>query len=129
MDECEAQISSVLLQRGPYLGTCPVYDVTLRVDGAATWNGGRLVDRLGSSEAQIDVNDYNRLASFIERARFVGCKLGGFMSHQAFRGALASLAGATSPVPAGFVDLLGTIHTTRRAAQACLVLGGADHAR
>ena len=101
MDECEAQISSVLLQRGPYLGTCPVYDVTLRVDGAATWNGGRLVDRLGSSEAQIDVNDYNRLASFIERARFVGCKLGGFMSHQAFRGALASLAGATSPVPAG----------------------------
>lgn len=66
------QITSVSLQRGACFGRCPVYDVTLRADGTATWNGESFVDRLGRQEAQIDLNDYGRLVRFLERAGFFG---------------------------------------------------------
>jgi hypothetical protein len=70
--EYDTQITSVTLQRGPCFGTCPVYEVTLAADGAATWNGERFVDRLGRHQGQVDLNDYGRLARFIQRAGFFG---------------------------------------------------------
>jgi hypothetical protein len=70
MAEYTAQITSVTLQRGPCFGTCPVYEVTLAADGTATWNGDRFIDRLGRYQGQMDLNDYGRLARFIQRADF-----------------------------------------------------------
>jgi hypothetical protein len=64
------QIASVSLQRGPCFGTCPIYDATLRADGTATWHGERFVERLGRHEGQINLNDFGRLARFVERAGF-----------------------------------------------------------
>jgi hypothetical protein len=63
-------ITSVTLRRGACFGTCPIYEVTLRADGTATWDGERFVDRLGHFEGSVDVNDVARLARFIERADF-----------------------------------------------------------
>jgi hypothetical protein len=72
MQETEASIASVTLQRGPCFGRCPVYEVTLAADGAATWNGERFVDRIGSYRGQVDLNDYDKLTRFICRAGFFG---------------------------------------------------------
>jgi hypothetical protein len=66
----DAGITSVTLRRGACFGTCPIYEVTLRSDGTATWDGERFVDRLGHFEGHVDVNDFDRLAQFIERADF-----------------------------------------------------------
>jgi hypothetical protein len=65
-------ISSITLRRGACFGTCPIYEVTLRADGAATWDGERFVDRLGHHEGEVDVFDFGRLARFVERAGFFG---------------------------------------------------------
>jgi Domain of unknown function (DUF6438) len=68
MDEYQAEITSITLRRGPCFGTCPMYEVTLAADGAATWYGERFVDRLGRHQGQVDVNDFGRLARFMQRA-------------------------------------------------------------
>lgn len=70
MDEYRADITSVTLRRGPCFGTCPTYQVTLAVDGTASWYGERFVNRLGRHHGQVDVNDFGRLARFIQRAGF-----------------------------------------------------------
>jgi hypothetical protein len=72
MAEYGAEITSVTLQRGPCFGMCPVYEVTLAADGTATWSGERFVDRVGSYQGQVDLNDYGRLVRFIQRAGFSG---------------------------------------------------------
>ena len=72
MAEYSAEITSVTLRRGPCFGTCPVYQVTLARDGAATWDGERFVHRPGRYHGQVDVNDVDRLARFIDRAGFFG---------------------------------------------------------
>ena len=72
MAEYGAEITSVTLRRGACFGTCPVYEVTLAADGSAAWNGERFVDRIGSYQGQVDLNDYGRLARFIQRAGFLG---------------------------------------------------------
>lgn len=72
MAEHSTEITSVTLRRGPCFGMCPVYEVTLAADGAATWSGERFVDRVGSYQGQVDLNDYGRLARFIQRAGFFG---------------------------------------------------------
>jgi Domain of unknown function (DUF6438) len=71
MDEYQAEITSITLRRGPCFGTCPMYEVTLAADGAATWYGERFVDRLGRYQGQVDVNDFGRLARFMQRAGFL----------------------------------------------------------
>ena len=70
MNSYSTDISSVKLRRGPCFGTCPMYEVTLRADGTATWDGERFVDRLGLHQGAVDVNDFGRLARFVERADF-----------------------------------------------------------
>jgi uncharacterized protein DUF6438 len=70
MDEHRAEITSVTLRRGPCFGACPMYEVALVADGMATWDGERFVDRLGRHQGRVDVNDFERLARFIQRAGF-----------------------------------------------------------
>jgi Domain of unknown function (DUF6438) len=72
MEEYQEEMTSVTLRRGPCFGTCPMYEVTLTADGSASWHGERFVDRLGHHEGQVDVNDFGRLARFIQRAEFFG---------------------------------------------------------
>jgi Domain of unknown function (DUF6438) len=71
VEEYGAQITSISLERGACFGSCPIYKVTLRSDGTATYDGERFVDRIGEYQAQIDLNDYSRLAGFVERAGFL----------------------------------------------------------
>jgi hypothetical protein len=72
MEEYRGGMTSVTLRRGLCFGTCPMYEVTLTAEGSATWHGERFVDRLGYHEGQVDVNDFGRLARFIQRADFFG---------------------------------------------------------
>jgi hypothetical protein len=72
MQEYGAELTSITFRRGACFGACPIYEVTLRSDGTATWDGERFVDRLGHYEGQVDLNDYGRLAGFIQRAGFFG---------------------------------------------------------
>jgi Domain of unknown function (DUF6438) len=71
MDEYQAEITSITLRRGPCFGACPMYEVMLAADGAATWYGERFVDRLGRDQGQVDINDFGRLARFMQRAGFL----------------------------------------------------------
>jgi hypothetical protein len=66
----EDEISSITLRRGPCFGTCPVYEVTLRSDGLATWDGERFVQRVGRYTGEIGLEEYGRLARFVHRAGF-----------------------------------------------------------
>jgi len=68
----EPPIISVTLQRGACFGSCPIYEVTLAADGAATWHGERFVDRVGDYQGQADLNDVGRLNRFVSRAGFLG---------------------------------------------------------
>lgn len=70
MNEYQTEITLITLRRGPCSGACPMYEVTLAADGAATWDGERFVDRLGRYQGQVDVNDFGRLARFMRRAGF-----------------------------------------------------------
>lgn len=72
MTNSQPQIASVTLRRGPCRGFCPAYEVTLRSDGSADWDGERHVDRIGRFHGQFDSNDFQDLARFIERAGFFG---------------------------------------------------------
>lgn len=68
--EYGAEVTSITLRRGACFGTCPIYEVTLNADGTATWDGERFVDRLGQYKGEVDLNDYRRLAGFVQRAGF-----------------------------------------------------------
>jgi len=52
------------------MGTCPVYSVTLRQDGTASWHGEIFTDPLGDAVAYIDGPDFHALAGFVERSGF-----------------------------------------------------------
>jgi hypothetical protein len=71
MPDYSEQITSVTLRREPCFGRCPVYEVTLAADGHATYDGVRFVDRLGRYQGEVDLNDYERLAHFIQRVDFL----------------------------------------------------------
>lgn len=47
-----------------------MYEVTLAADGTATWYGERFVERLHRHQGTVDVNEFGRLARFIQRADF-----------------------------------------------------------
>jgi hypothetical protein len=49
-----------------------MYEVTLRSDGAATWYGERFVARLGRYTGEVSVDEYQKLARFIQRAELLG---------------------------------------------------------
>ena len=72
MDNTTMQITAVTLRRGGSRGFFPAYEVTLRADGSADWNGERFVLRIGRFYGQFDVRNFAKLAMFVER---VGCLL------------------------------------------------------
>ncbi len=68
------QITAVTLRRGGSRGFFPAYEVTLRADGSADWNGERFVLRIGRFYGQFDVRNFAKLAMFVERVGFFGWK-------------------------------------------------------
>jgi hypothetical protein len=70
MEGYQDKTESITLRRGPCFGTCPEYEVTLRSDGSATWDGERFVQRLGHYRGEVAVDEYDRLARFVQRAGF-----------------------------------------------------------
>lgn len=74
MDNATVQITAVTLRRSGSRGFSPAYEVTLRADGSADWNGERFVLRIGRFHGQFDVRNFAKLAMFIERAGFFGWK-------------------------------------------------------
>lgn len=65
-----AQITAVTLRRGGCYGQCPIYDVTLRRNGKATWHGEMFTDRIGDYRGEVDEYAFRPLAGFIERCGF-----------------------------------------------------------
>lgn len=63
-------ISEITLSHKGCYGPCPVYDVTLRSDGTATFLGHRNVDRLGSYHARDHQFDFDRLVEWLESQEF-----------------------------------------------------------
>lgn len=61
---------SVSLRRGACYGPCPIYQVTLRRDGAAIWHGEAFTPRIGDYRGQISEDDFANLADFIDRCGF-----------------------------------------------------------
>jgi len=63
-------IEKVRLERGPCEGPCPVYDLTLRRDGTASWHGEAFTHPLADFDGTVAPDDFSRLAGSIERAGF-----------------------------------------------------------
>ena len=74
MDNPTVQITAVTLRRGGSRGFFPAYEVTLRADGSADWNGERFVLRSGRFHGQFDTRNFEKLAMFVERVGFFGWK-------------------------------------------------------
>lgn len=62
------QITEITLERTACFGTCPIYKITLRRDGTATYVGRRFVDRIGTYKG--NVYGFERLAQFVEAQGF-----------------------------------------------------------
>ncbi len=54
-------ITRVKLRRGMCYGTCPVFDLTLRADGTAIWNGQAWVEPLGEHRGRISAAAFDRV--------------------------------------------------------------------
>jgi hypothetical protein len=62
---------SISLARRGCFGTCPVYSVTIRADGGATYTGERNGTRIGTYSGRTYFGDFARLAMFIEQSGFM----------------------------------------------------------
>jgi hypothetical protein len=63
-------IEFVKLTRGMCFGHCPVYHVTLRSDGTASWHGEAFVERMGTYEGRFNASEFAHLAALVERCGF-----------------------------------------------------------
>ena len=66
------QISEITLERTACFGSCPMYKVTLRRDGTATYVGREYVERKGTYKGQ--VYGFQRLAQLIESRGYFNFK-------------------------------------------------------
>jgi hypothetical protein len=66
----QTAVTAVSLARGMCFGPCPVYRVTLSIDGHVTYDGEAFVDRLGEHIGSVDPNRVGRLATSILRLGF-----------------------------------------------------------
>ena len=66
------QITEVTLERTACFGTCPIYTITLRRDGTATYVGRNFVERKGTYTAK--VYGFDRLAELIESRGYFNLK-------------------------------------------------------
>jgi Domain of unknown function (DUF6438) len=65
---------SITLNRTGCFGTCPVYRVTLNVDGAAEYKGTKHVPRIGTFVGRVRFYDFAQLALLAERAGFMSLR-------------------------------------------------------
>lgn len=65
-----SHISEITLTRHGCYGSCPVYSVTLRADGSASYVGYEYVERIGSYHAQPYQFDFEKVANAIEELNF-----------------------------------------------------------
>lgn len=68
----KTQITEITLERTPCFGTCPVYSVTLRRDGTATYVGKNYVERMGTYKGT--VRQFDRLAELLISRGYFGLK-------------------------------------------------------
>jgi hypothetical protein len=61
---------SVALRRGPCFGNCPVYEVVLRGDGTATYDGGDYAPREGRFEGRVPPEEVAALLAMLEEVDF-----------------------------------------------------------
>lgn len=66
------QITEVTLERTACFGPCPIYKVTLRRDGTATYEGQQFVERKGTYNGTI--YGFERLAQLIESRGYFNLK-------------------------------------------------------
>jgi hypothetical protein len=63
-------IESISLSRGACYGPCPIYQVTLTLDGTALWHGERFVDREGSWVGTFDPVVFSVLEALVDAVGF-----------------------------------------------------------
>jgi hypothetical protein len=63
--------TSIAIRRSGCFGTCPVYSVTLNLDGTATYTGERFADRTGKFSGRVYWNDYGHLCLLIDTSGFM----------------------------------------------------------
>lgn len=64
----------IALERGPCLGTCPVYSVTISGDGAVAYEGFECIARRGRQSGQISAAAIRALVQAFRAARFFDLK-------------------------------------------------------
>ncbi len=70
VESTSSRISEIKLKRLGCYGSCPVYEVTLRNDGTATFIGYANVSRIGTYHASEYQFNFDKLADWIEHAGF-----------------------------------------------------------
>lgn len=67
-------LSEVVFERSPCFGACPVYKVTLRSDGSATYEGIRFVDRIGKFDGHFNDDQLSKLGAIADKLGFWNLK-------------------------------------------------------
>lgn len=60
----------VQLSRSACYGTCPVYHLTVKADGAVTFNGTKYTKTIGQADGHVDENKLKALLHEFETAKF-----------------------------------------------------------
>lgn len=68
----QSQITEITLERTACFGTCPIYKVTLKRDGTATYVGKQFVERTGTYSGKF--YGFERLAQLIESRGYFDLK-------------------------------------------------------
>jgi hypothetical protein len=61
---------AITLRRGPCFGNCPIYELTLRGDGTASYDGGDYAPRNGRYEGRVDPAAVESLLDLLEEVDF-----------------------------------------------------------
>jgi Domain of unknown function (DUF6438) len=69
-----ADIDSITLERTSCYGTCPIYKVTVRRDGAVIYDGTQFVKVTGHQSRKIPSEQFQRLVREIQRIGFFSLK-------------------------------------------------------
>lgn len=75
-DDLVNEVSEISLERTMCFGTCPVYKVTLRKDGSATYNGEWFVDKIGLYAGIISEHSFHRISELVDLINFSNLKDG-----------------------------------------------------
>jgi hypothetical protein len=63
--------TSISIDHKGCFGVCPIYSATLSLNGAATYNGERYVERVGRFSGRVDLRDFGQLVLQVERSGFM----------------------------------------------------------